>query len=99
MFLEAMRKFMSKQMIRLIIATVVMFFSAVVLPANASVESECREETRVYGMEAGIAEQYIQDCIASRGGLLPVDNEPLEIEESNDIPEDTPVVEEYTPSG
>jgi hypothetical protein len=90
---------MRKQKIRLILATVLLFWCAVVLPAFASVESECREEARVYGIEAEIAGQYIQDCIASRGGWLPVDNESVEVEESNNIPEDAPVVEEYTPSG
>lgn len=90
---------MSKQKIRLILAAVLPFWCAVVLPDFASVESECREEARDYGIEAEIAGQYIQDCIASRGGSLPVDNEPVEIEQHNDIPEDAPVVDEYTPSG
>lgn len=90
---------MRKQKISLIPATVLPFWCAVVPPAFASIESECREEARGYGIEAEIAEQYIQDCIVSRGGWPPVENEPAGIEEKNDIPEDAPVVEEYTPSG
>ena len=90
---------MSKQKIRLILATVLLSWCVFIPFAFASIESECREEAQVYGMEAEIAEQYIQDCIASRGGWLPVDNEPVEVQENSVIPEDAPVIEEYSPSG
>ena len=39
--------------------------------ASANVEDECRQEARDYGLEAEFADDYINDCIHSRGGDIP----------------------------
>lgn len=56
-----------------------------IMPAQAGIEQECRQEAADYGLEAEIVEQYIQDCIYSRGGYPEVDADAMVEQQAQDV--------------
>ncbi len=50
--------------------TLVLIAGLGVTPAAfASADAECRQEAQEYGVDADQLEQYVYDCVASRGGF------------------------------
>jgi hypothetical protein len=83
------------------------FFLALVLialragmqPAYADVEQECRQEAQEYGFDTELANQYISDCLLTRGGIVPADTEPAREDELPVNPDEQPTGEVELPSG
>ncbi|TNF98368.1 MAG: hypothetical protein EP297_08280 [Gammaproteobacteria bacterium] len=40
-------------------------------PVSADVQEECQQEAQDYGLVAEAADDYIRDCLYSRGGVIP----------------------------
>ena len=41
--------------------------------ADADIQQECRQEAQEYGVDAELMDQYIRDCVSSRGGVVTTD--------------------------
>jgi hypothetical protein len=67
-------------------------------PVSANVEEECRQEAQDYGLEAEAADDYISDCLYSRGGDIPVGMIPEGDFDPYAVSDELPSGEEGSPS-